>query len=38
MEAAIRSEGSVDLKSGIRFQLNSTQMTAANETEFSRKT
>ena len=33
-----RSEGSADLKRGMRFQLTSTQMTPAKETELRRKT
>src|SRR6266702_4480438 len=38
MEAAIRSDGSADLNSGMRFQLTRTQITAAKESELSRKT
>src|ERR1700738_5161394 len=34
----MRSEGSADLKSGVRFQLTSTQMTPAKEMALSRKT
>ena len=38
MEPAMRSEGSVDLKSGMRFQLTRTQMTPAKEMALRKKT
>ena len=38
MEPAMRSDGSADLNSGVRFQLTRTQMTAAKERELRRKT
>src|SRR6185437_10062164 len=38
MDAGRRSDGSADLNSGTRFQFIRTQITPANESEFSRKT
>src|ERR1700676_1857583 len=37
MEPAMRSEGSADLKRGVRFQFTSTQMTPAKEMALSRR-
>jgi hypothetical protein len=38
IEPEMRSVGSADLNSGVRFQLTSTQITPANESELSAKT